>query len=75
LQAEIVFILKVSGVRDLKMILSEYSLSATKEQLTNMYEYSCNSGTFGSFMLIDLVADQNKTYRKNFTEYLSIDDF
>jgi hypothetical protein len=75
LQCQYIFILKVSGVRDLKMILSEYSLSATKEQLTNMYEYSCNSGTFGSFMLIDLVADQNKTYRKNFTEYLSIDDF
>jgi hypothetical protein len=75
LQAEIVFILKVSGVRDLKMILSEYSLSATKEQLINIYEYCCNSGTFGSFMLIDLKNTQDKTYRKNFTEFLSIDDF
>lgn len=75
LQCQYVFILKVSGVRDLKMILSEYSLSATKEQLTKMYEYSCNSGTFGSFMLIDLVADQNKTYRKNFTEFLSLSNF
>lgn len=75
LQCQYIFILKVSGVRDLKMILSEYSLSATKEQLTNMYEYSCNSGTFGSFMLIDLQNTQDKTYRKNFNEFLSIDDF
>ena len=78
LQAEYVFILKVSGVRDLKMILSEYSLSATKEQLTKMYEYCCNSGNvenFGHFFLIDLKNTQDKTYRKNFNEFLSIDDF
>ena len=75
LQCQYVFILKVAGIRDLKMILSEYSLSATKEQLTKMYDYCCNSGTFGNFMLIDLQSSQDKTYRKNFKEYLSLNDF
>jgi hypothetical protein len=75
LQCQYIFILKVAGVRDLNMILSEYSLSATKEQLTNMYNYCCNSGNFGSFMLIDLQSSQNKTYRRNFTEFLNVSSF
>jgi hypothetical protein len=75
LQTQYIFILKVSGVRDLKMILSEYSLSASKEQLTRMYEYCCNQNQFGSFFLIDLQSTQDKTYRKNFTEFLSINNF
>ena len=75
LQTQYVFILKVSGMRDLTMILSEYSLNATTEQLTNMYNYCCNSRTFGNFMLIDLVAAQDKTYRKNFKQYLNIEEF
>lgn len=75
LQCQYIFILKVSGVRDLKMILSEYSLGASKEQLTKMYEYACNSGVFGHFLLIDLQADQSKTYRKNFDEILHPSNF
>ena len=60
------------------MILSEYSLQASKEQLTNMYNYACNSkefGEFGNYFLIDLKNSQDKTYRKNFTEFLNITDF
>ena len=76
LQLNYIFILKVSGVRDLKMILSEYSLGASKEQLTKMYEYACNiSGVFGHFLLIDLQAEQSKTYRKNFDEILNPSTF
>ena len=70
LQCQYVFILKVSGQRDLKLILSEYSLSTTKEKLTQMYDYACNSSEFGQFFLIDLEAPQNKTFRKNFDEIL-----
>ena len=71
LQCDYIFILKVSGVRDLKMILSEYSLSGTKEQLLNLYNYCCNSGKFGDFMLIDLQNSQDKTYRRNFKDFLT----
>ena len=57
------------------MILFEYSLQASKNQLTKMYNYSCNSGEFGNYFLIDLKNSQDKTYRKNFTEFLNITDF
>ena len=70
-QVQYVFILKVAGIRDLKMILSEYSLGATKAELTAMYDYCCGQGVFGDFMLIDLESPQTKTYRNNFDEYLT----
>ena len=74
-QCQYFWILKVSGQRDLKLILSEYSLGATKDQLVNMYNYCCNSGVFGQFFLIDLEVSQDKTYRKNWDEYLNIKQF
>lgn len=75
LQCQYIWIIKISGIKDLKMILSEYSLGGTKENLLNMYNYCCNSGEFGNAFLIDLNTTQNKTYRKNFKEYLNIKDF
>jgi len=75
LQCQYIFIIKVSGKRDLNMMLSEYSLGATKAQLQNMYNAVCNSGLFGHALLIDLNAKQDKTFRKNFLEYLSPDSF
>ena len=75
LQCQYIFIVKISGARDLNMILSEYSLGETKEQLNNIYNYCCNRGIFGSFLLIDLEADQKKTYRRNLKEYLTPQNF
>ena len=75
LQCQYIFIIKVSGKRDLNLMLSEYSLGATKIQLQNMYNYACNSGEFGNALLIDLHADQSNTYRKNFLEILNPNDF
>lgn len=71
LQCQYIFILKVSGIRDLTMILSEYSLDATKEQLLSMYKQCCQS-IFGHFMMIDLHGNSNLTYRQNFSELLSV---
>lgn len=75
LQCQYIWIIKISGKRDLNMMLSEYSLGATKDQLMKMYEYCCNNGEFGNSLLIDLNAIQSKTYRKNFKEYLNPNDF
>lgn len=75
LQCQYIFIIKVSGIRDLKMILSEYSLGATKEQLQKMYNSCCNTGEFGNFLLVDLNAPQNKTYRFNWKTFLDPKDF
>lgn len=75
IQCQYIFILKTGSNRDLKLILSEFSLNTSPQQLIKIYNYCCNSGEFGSFMLIDLVATQNKTFRKNFKEYLNLSDF
>ena len=76
LQCQYVFIIKISALRDLNLILSEYSLGETKQQLNAMYKYCCNSGKkFGSTLLIDLEAGQDKTYRRNLREYLYPKDF
>ena len=75
LQCQYVFIIKISALRDLNMILSEYSLGETKQQLNEMYKYCCSGQKFGSTFLIDLEAGQDKTYRRNLREYLNPKDF
>jgi hypothetical protein len=60
-------ILKLSGARDLSMILKELSITKTKNELLAMYEYATQE-KFDCF-IIDNDAVKNK-YRKNFTEYL-----
>lgn len=68
LQSQYIFIIKVSGSKDLKLILSEYSLNTSKEELVEKYKYV--SKEFNNFFLIDLQAPQDKTFRKNFSEYI-----
>ena len=60
-------ILKLSGARDLSMILKELSISKTKDDLLKMYEYATRN-KFDCF-IIDNEKVENKL-RKNFTEYL-----
>ena len=60
-------ILKLSGARDLSMILKELSITKTKNELLAMYEYATQE-KFDCF-IIDNDTVKNK-YRKNFTEYL-----
>jgi hypothetical protein len=75
LQCQYVFLIKTSGLKDLRLLLSEYSLTATTDQLQNMYNEVCNSGVFGNFLLIDLHSSQEKAFRKNFLEILNPSDF
>ncbi len=76
LQTNYCVIIKISSNRDLKMILSEYSLNCSKEQLQKMYNYSCNTA-FGNIFMIDLQSPQEKgmTYRRNFLEFLQPSNF
>jgi hypothetical protein len=73
-QLNYIILKKISGKGDLARILSDTSLGATKEQLLNMYKYCCCQDLV-SFMLIDLETSQDKTYRKNFVEYLNPEMF
>ena len=77
LQSEYIFIIKVGNLRDLNLILSEFSLGTTKQQLQNMYKYICTKGNFGDFFLIDLKTSQSSglQYRKNFITNLNPSDF
>ena len=66
-------ILKLSGNREVNMILSEYGLGVTKEQLIKIYEYATREKL--TPLLIDLENEPDKRFRKGFTEYLDVSMF
>ena len=61
-------ILKLSGNREVNLILSEFGLGVSREQLLAMYEYATNEKF--SPLLIDLEQDPTKRFRKGFNEIL-----
>lgn len=61
-------ILKLSGKRDLNLILSEFELGITKNDLIRMYEYATKEKF--NVLLIDVEAEKKDRFRKNFLEYL-----
>jgi hypothetical protein len=67
-QSQYIFLKKIPNVRNIKMLLSEYELNATKEQILEMYKY-CVDGDFLNFLLIDL-ENPESNYRKGFNEIL-----
>ena len=73
LQCQVIFLKKTGCKKDLKMLLTEYSLNCTTEQLLKMYN-KC-SEVFEDFLLIDLNASQNDTFRHNFLQILDPKDF
>lgn len=65
-----VVILKLSGEKEVKMILKEVGLGLSKDQLLNMYNY-CTKDKFNT-MIIDCESnDVEHKYRHNFVEYLN----
>lgn len=72
IQCNYMFLKKLSSMRDLRLILSEFSLldaSSAKEALsllTDMYKYATDN--FTSFLMIDI---DKSEFRKNFLERLS----
>jgi hypothetical protein len=67
-QSQYIILKKIPNVRNIKMLLAEYSLNASKEQILNMYKF-CVDGDFLNFLLIDLETS-NSNYRKGFNEIL-----
>ena len=62
-------LLKLSGDRELNIILKENGLGLTKEQLLDMYEYA--TGEKFLPLIIDIEStDKSRKFRKGFTEYL-----
>jgi hypothetical protein len=63
-------LLKLSGQRDANLILSEFNLGVTKDELIAIYDH-CTSEKF-SALLIDLEADKAHRFRRNFDEFIPI---
>ena len=62
-------ILKAGNKKSLNLMLNEFSVGVTKEQLMKMYEYATKDKF--NFLLINCdESDPEKKFRHNFTEYL-----
>ena len=64
-------LLRLSGVRDARLILSELSLGVTKDQLMSLYEYATD--TKFSPLIVDLAAPKQTRFRKGFSEIIPVD--
>lgn len=62
-------LLKLSGNREVNMILSEFGLGVTKEQLIGIYEHATREKM--QPLLIDLEADPDKRFRKGLLEIIN----
>jgi hypothetical protein len=66
-------LLKLSGQREVNIILSEVSLGVTKDQLLKIYQYATQEKM--QPLLIDIAAESDQRFRKGFLEILSSDNF
>lgn len=66
-------LLKLSGQREINMILSECSLGLSKEQLLKMYQYATNEKF--SPLLIDFEEEPEKRFRKGIDELLNPNEY
>ena len=73
LKSQYIFIMKTVS-RELRLMLKDYGLAITSNQLQNMYNYC--SDKFSNCLLVDLNAPHPcQTFRKNFIEFLNPMDF
>jgi len=63
-------LLKLSGQREVNLILSEYGLGITKEELMDLYKYATKEKF--SPLVIDMEADAEDRFRKGLDEVLAI---
>lgn len=61
-------LLKLSGQREVNIILSEFGLGITKDQLLALYQYATNEKF--SPLIIDMEENADKRYRKGFLEII-----
>jgi len=66
-------LLKLSGEREVNMILKEWGLGISKEQLLKMYEYSTREKF--SPLIVDLEKTPEERFRKGFDEILQPSNF
>jgi hypothetical protein len=70
LQANYVFVKKIQSIKDLNMMMRDYSLNLSKTELLALYEHCTDS--IQSFMFIDLESPPETRFRKNFKQVFHI---
>jgi hypothetical protein len=71
--SDILVVLKLGGLREVKMILSDFGLGVSKEQLVNMYDYSTEQKL--SPFVIRKENTMDKRFSKGLLEYLNPSQF
>jgi hypothetical protein len=66
-------LLKLNGKRDINAVLGEVAVGLSREQLLSLYEYATNE-KFNA-LVVDMEALNEKRFRKNWSEFLTIEDF
>ena len=68
------WILKLSGKREIDLVMREYSLGLSADVLRRIYEYATNE-KFCYLMIDNTTPDMTRRFRKGFLEFLKIEDF
>ena len=63
-------ILKLSGQREVNLILSEFGLGVSKEELVDIYQYATREKF--SPLVIDMEAEPQERFRKGMNEIITI---
>ena len=65
-------LLKLSGNREVNVILSEFGLGVTKDELLEIYKYA--TAEKFSPLLIDMEESSEKRFRKGLLEIIQLED-
>jgi hypothetical protein len=67
-------LLKMSGDREVNLIMKESGLGLSKQQLLGLYEFATDT-KFSPLIINIEETDKQKKFRKGFTEFINPDDF
>jgi hypothetical protein len=65
-------LLKLSGNREVNLIMSEFGLGVTKDELLKIYDYATREKF--SPLIIDMEADKEHRFRKGFLEIIDVNE-
>jgi len=65
-------LLKLSGNREVNLIMSEFGLGVTKDELLKIYDYATKEKF--SPLIIDMEADKEHRFRKDFLEIIDVNE-
>ena len=67
-----IIIKQLSSLKNLTMIMNEYSLGIDKKKMKEMYDDSTRDRM--GFLMLDLEGDKEKRFRSGFDEYYEVEE-